>query len=1160
MEAPPEEPSPLPAPSAPTGCFTPPPPPPTYSATCSLSGPASRFWDPSLPASLAAASPPLRLASLPVACTDAALSTLLASSLSVSLVLTPPAGEGGEPPPPVVVGAASYPLAELFDKDVAEPLDATLLLPPPPGEEGEQQEGSPEEGSPGPPSPPPSVSLSLSLCDALSDFLLGGASLSLSSLSVSSLPDSFKVLPPFDAATTTAAEHHAAIQAVVSPPAGEDGVRPPPPQAFAVALSAAGVLPALTFEAQWVYEPGPDGPPVEVPLTEGELAQLKEEALKKHEEEEKARAEARAKEREAAGEEKKEGSDEAPEEGSDEAPSADEAPPFSPSLPSTRAVPTPTGSWSLLALPPPGSPSLAGGRFFLSLASLRELRKGPPELPVKVTLTRTGAPPSFGAPGDDAGDPKADPKAKKGKPKGKLDEAEPEPPLELTGELRLGEMLQPDALTCAASAQLQSAPADAPEGGPPPAPLSATASVRLALSACVVPPVPAALALTRNMGTVVGERQWKPKAKPRDVAAELRAALGDIAAQVAGEIRALGEPAGGWDEARLFRAVQASGGYFEMKERLLPFVQRAAHSRFREKPATPAQAEAYRSQLFAALSTQLNAVLVNLFTRNRAVDAALFPQPADEFARDVQLLALRANEAEAAGDRAAAGRRREDACALGARAFETGDEAGRGMLADAWDEQAMWRLRAGEAGGRDRALECIKRSEGVRELGPGVALKRALAQVDGGVFDEAEASLGAALRAAEAGGDAGVLTSSHAGLVVLHTIVDELEAATYKKDREELRQRGLPMATFHKRDLGRARKAKAALAAAAAAARAEGGAPPRRAAVVALVGVAAACVDSGLFAAGGKALELAAKCEALAAGKEEELGIEPSAEVKKVWGRRARLEATVAFGEGDVPGCLEFGKKATEWDEGSGLSWEILGKGLEASMDVEGAAAAYKSSEQKFGDDVPIRIYLKLADLCVRAEAYEKAKEAAFKATKKYGSGAAWKIAAVASMKLGEWENARKCFEESLRIDPYSASAWAYLSLFTLEKDGAVRVEDAVVAAKQAVSHDLGDSHLLRQLGEKLFLAGELGLAEDMLRRSLVLQGSSISRRLLGDVLRAQKRLDESLKEYMVLLEDEDFTHEEKQELFYKVSEDLKVLKKEKERSEFIEQYAMYLV
>jgi hypothetical protein len=769
-----------------------------------------------------------------------------------------------------VVGAASYPLAELFDADVASPLSATLLLPPPEGSPpGEAGEGVPsgEEGE-----GVPSVSLSLSLCDALSDFLLGGASLSLYSLSVSSLPDSFKVLPPFDAATTTAAEHHAGIQAVVSPPAAEDGSRPPPPQAFSVALAAAGVLPALEFEAAWVYEPGPDGPPVEVPLTEGELAQLGEEAMKKHEEEEKARAEARAKEREAAGEEKKEGSDEAP--SADEAaPSA--AAPFSPSLPSTRFVPTPTGSWSLLALPPPGSPSLAGGRFFLSLASLRELREGPPELPVKVTLTRTGAPPSFGAPADDAGDPKA----KKGKPKGKLDEAEPEPPLKLTGELRLGEMLQPGALTCAASAQLQSAPSSAPEGGPPPAPLSATASVRLALSACVVPPVPAALALTRNMGTVVGERQWKPKAKPRDVAAELRAALGDIAAQVAGEIRALGEPAGGWDEARLFRAVQASGGYFEMKERLLPFVQRAAHSRFREKPATPAQAEAYRSQLFAALSTQLNAVLVNLFTRNRAVDAALFPQPADEFARDVQLLALRAGEAEAAGDRAAAGRRREDACALGARAFETGDEAGRGMLADAWDEQAMWRLRAGEAGGRDRALECIKRSEGVRELGPGVALKRALAQVDGGVFDEAEASLGAALRAAEAGGDAGVLTSSHAGLVVLHTIVDELEAATYKKDREELRQRGLPMATFHKRDLGRARKAKAALAAAAAAARAGGGAPPRRAAVVALVGVAAACVDSGLFAAGGKALELAAKCEALAAGKEEELGIEPSAEV-----------------------------------------------------------------------------------------------------------------------------------------------------------------------------------------------------------------------------------------------------------------------------------------
>ena len=26
-------------------------------------------------------------------------------------------------------------------------------------------------------------------------------------------------------------------------------------------------------------------------------------------------------------------------------------------------------------------------------------------------------------------------------------------------------------------------------------------------------------------------------------------------------------------------------------------------------------------------------------------------------------------------------------------------------------------------------------------------------------------------------------------------------------------------------------------------------------------------------------------------------------------------------------------------------------------------------------------------------------------------------------MKLGEWENARKCFEESLRIDPYVVGA-----------------------------------------------------------------------------------------------------------------------------------------
>jgi len=945
--------------------------------------------------------------------------------------------------------------------------------------------------------------------------------MSIYNIAVDNLPEEFTPEVPYDANTTSAADHHAAVQEkLLSSEATEDT---PAQQTFTLTSTASEYLPAMKLgPVTLTYTPGPDGEGVEVPLSEAEIAVVKEEMMKVHEDEVAVTAAAAA---EADGDAKIDDAD-------------PEATTWEPTLPTTRLVPAPTGVYSLTT--PTGGP--IGGKVFLSRASLTPL---PDALTCNLTVTRTGslrAAPAVAAAG-------------KGKKGAKVEEAEVSS-LTLTGTVDFSEVLLPGGRVGSAMCTVggEDTAVDG-EGVETKTKYECDVEVKIATSDCIVFERVAEVQLRENMGTVVGMRNWKPASKPRDVACEMRSSLTAIAGEIAAEIGAVTSEDGKWNEQTLYAAVQASGGYFRWKERLLPFVQRAGHSRFRRKAALE-EVDGYRSELFAAVCGQLNVVLVSKFTANAAVDKALFPTPAVEFWKDFNDGARRAEEERVNGKVESGMRRWEDCVAVGRMAAETGDDHGITMLADGFDGMAKYCLTSGGENMRDRALECMRESEGVRAMGVEMKLLMAVTQMDCGMYEAAEASFKSALDSPSS-----IESVIHAGLCVLHTTIDKLEKETYDADKEALRSRGLPMTTFHKRDLARARMAKRSLKAAVEL-KAAGSAPNRRKGVVALLDVATICVDSKLVTAGAAALELSGLCEELAKGKEEEIEIgAASTDVKVVFGRRARLDSTMALLKGDVGGARASADRSVELDGSAGVNYESLGLALESCMDVDAAATAYRNAEVQFDNNstagVPIRILLKLADLYLRGEAYEKAQEAAFKATKKFGSGAAWKFAAVACMKLGDRENAQKCFEETLRIDPFSGSAWAYLSLFSMDEEGR-GVGDAVVACKQSVVNDLDDDNLLRQLGEKLFVKGEVGLAEDMIRRSLVLKSSSVCRKLLGDVLRAQKKLDESLKEYMMLLEDDDFNLLEKQELFYMCSDDLKILKKTKDRNEFIEKYKQY--
>ncbi|GMH77722.1 hypothetical protein TrST_g7572 [Triparma strigata] len=1097
------------------------PVPAAYHVTVHVSGQASEFWPKQGEEGEVAAPVAVKFAglqetdafscsTLPVPCDDGSVSKFLSSFVVVELVETP---EGGEPK---VVSTAELPLSKVAGDD-----EVTASLSFKDGWGTVDVRAQPE--------------------DELADHMLGGVQVSIYDVVVSSLPEEFKIVPPFDAATMTAEDYHATVKALVTPPAPtvEDGAEPvpapAPSQAFSVTLNATDTSPALNLGfATWTYTPTEDGPPVEVPLTEEEIEKLKADAIEEHEKE-KAELK-RLKEEEEA---EDEGKDDEEKKGGEDEKEEEEPEPFVPDVPTSRFVPTPTANWTLEYTVGKGSKAISGGAFFLSAASKEKFLSDPQ--PISLALSRNGTSTKY----DDeaAGEPEApaaDAKKKKGGKKDAKaaagdDDAAGEPEFVLKGSLNTIGLTSPGQQLVHLNADLQY------EGEDEVREKSVSSAVpQAAFKVFVSSPLrdfeDSKLAVEHGMGEVVGMRQWKPKEKPRDIAGELRSELENIVFALAGEMKGL-------SDTELFEKVQTSGVFYDMKEKLRPAVQLAAHSRFRKAPEGEEGKEAYRSELFTALATQLNTVLINKFTKNTAVDSALFPTPADSFAKDFEMFGMRAEECVVSGRMDIAMARHEDRVALAIKASKTGEPEGMQMLSDAYDSMAKFCLISGIPGARDRALECIKLSAKVSPLSFELQLVNALTLLDFEMYDLAEESFNAALEIAQGPAKATV----YAGMCVLNDAINELEKKTYDDDKESLRLRGLPMVTFPDRDLTRCAKAKDSLIKASSCVE---NAPARRGGLVAMLSVVEIMIDLNLSVAAQRALEIATKCENLAAKKEVERDLE-AVDVAATYGLRNRLDACLALYNGDSEAALAFAQKSLEYDK-TGRNYEILGKASRGAF----AVSAYELSLEAFGDAAPLRIFLKLALLLIEQQtetALTRAKVISLKATAKFGSSMAWRLAGITLGELGDKVQAEYLFQESLRINSFDPITWANFALLILDGEG--RLEDSVANAKESILHDLDDAFLLRQLGSKLYGKGDLSLAELMLRRSLVLNKASATKKMLGDVLRAQKKEKEAMGFFLALMDDDEFSEDEKCDLYGLIVSDYRDAKKSKELNEFIRNY-----
>ena len=1102
---------------------------PVYMISSTIEGPAADFWpvtspepneDGTIPPPYPSQVPGMDATSLTIPCDDASISKFLTSYLVVSLL-----ADGDK-----TVATAKLQLNTIISD--TQP-SVTLTFP--------------EYGT---------VDLSVNSTDDLTDAMMGGAQLTIYHVEVNGLPEEWQVLPKFEPTTMTAADYHGVVKAYVNPPkaVGEDReeVDNPPSQTFSVALGAASTLPAISFgKANWTYVPLEDGPSTTVGLTEEEMEANKTAAIEVHEKEIQAAAEAAAAAvaEEDGDQEEKKGADPGPSPGEGE----EEALWEPAGLPTTREVPTPQYKWSLTFDKP-----CPNGAFFMSADSISTLSGAPSDLNIPVTVVRFGTTTKFGTYEASEQEVVNDKKGKKSKGKGKgkdKDEADSdetsEAAWEVSGTFSTASFIKPGSYGSAIATPLVFEGED--EGRKS---STSTAqpmfSVKVAFSTPLVEEMSSSIESSSSMGDVVGERQWKPKEKPRDVAGEFRKEIGDFVEELANMIKEVG----GSDDA-FFNRVQTSGTFHTMKEKLRANVQLAANSRFRKAPADGSGHQAYCSELFTALNTQLNAVLINKFTANKAVDSELFPTPAVSFEKEFEMLALRAEEAAVVEDVEKALTRHEDRVALAAKAAETGDADGIEMLSMAWNEKAIYCLKCGL---NDKAIECLKESGKVLPLTPSMMLLNAIAFLNARMYDVAEGAFEGALGGVGEDEGEGLVSTIHAGLCVLHSAVDELEKKTYDEDKESLRLRGLPMVTFPKRDLTRASKAKKSLAAASATAV---NAPARRGGISALLSLAELMVDHKLKMGARRTLQIAGKCEQNSQAKEAERGLEP-VNASYTYGLRSRLDCEVSLLGGYIMEGLAHAEASCRADE-SGLNYETLAKAYVLVGKADAAIEAYEKCLTAFTVPLcPLRVFLKLCLLLIDSNSDEglvRAKDVAVLATKKFGSAMAWKLIGVALSELNEKEDAEAVLQESLRIDSFEPSSWAYLSLLLMDNgwgdgEGHNRLVDASVNARQAVLQNLSDPFLLRQLGARLFNNDELDMAEQLLRRSLTLSKASATRKMLGEVLRAQKKGEEALENFLALMMDDDFDAEEKRDLYVLILSDMKSLGKREEAREFRNKWA----
>ncbi|KAJ0404497.1 hypothetical protein ATCC90586_007754 [Pythium insidiosum] len=233
------------------------------------------------------------------------------------------------------------------------------------------------------------------------------------------------------------------------------------------------------------------------------------------------------------------------------------------------------------------------------------------------------------------------------------------------------------------------------------------------------------------------------------------------------------------------------------------------------------------------------------------------------------------------------------------------------------------------------------------------------------------------------------------------------------------------------------------------------------------------------------------------------------------------IEAELLSLRGEAAQAVILLREALEIQPSDPFAWLVLGK---INLQLESTAVAaidclQRAVEQRCQMRTELRLsaFMHLGLVLLQSSRLEQARETFLVASDEYPIASAWLGVGIACLRVEDWNNARVALAEANRLDPTNPEVWGYMALVTLSTTPRLtphHESDVKQLIAQALRYQLSNPGLLRELSNAFVALDRLEDAEKLLRRSLVLQDVSMTRKTLADVLASQNCAEDALAQY----------------------------------------------
>lgn len=239
------------------------------------------------------------------------------------------------------------------------------------------------------------------------------------------------------------------------------------------------------------------------------------------------------------------------------------------------------------------------------------------------------------------------------------------------------------------------------------------------------------------------------------------------------------------------------------------------------------------------------------------------------------------------------------------------------------------------------------------------------------------------------------------------------------------------------------------------------------------------------------------------------------------------IEAELSLLAGELDQATKLLRDALEIDPSHPFAWLILGKAYllkenQTETAIECLQRALETHTLLRNEELRLGLYVHLGLVLLQASQFGNAEAVFLQSCDEFRVASNWLGVGIACLRMEKWDPAHMALAEANRLDSTNPDVLGYLALYALSASSHVTAQEEAEAKRfvaQALRYNLSNPVLLRELSNGFVAIDRLEDAERLLRRSLVCQDSSLTRKTLADVLAAQNCAEDALGQYKQTLE-----------------------------------------